>query len=132
MPPLILLPFLIHTIIEVVAGLSFISRPQSQLQPLSPAAKLILECYGGLLIFSSCMSLLFYTRGLDAGTTRMASCAFALWHLFPAHRAVIRIRTGVDADGEIGRTLGGPWLHLMVHGGTALGFALTSLSPVST
>lgn len=107
-------PFLFHVIIASPAGLTFIFRPSRQLSPLTPAARLILQCYGGCLLFTNLMALIFLTRPFD-DTTRLATVSFAFWHLWPSYRAVLRLQCGIDTAGQLGETLGGPVVHLTVH-----------------
>jgi hypothetical protein len=118
-------PFVLHTIVEATAGYSFVFRPHLQLQPLPTAARLILECYGGLLFFSALMSAIFCARDFD-GSSRLAAAAFAFWHLWPSRRAVIRMQQGVNVHGRLGATLGGPELHMWVHGVLFIGFGLAA------
>ncbi|KAI1632911.1 hypothetical protein F4809DRAFT_57767 [Biscogniauxia mediterranea] len=107
------LPFAAHAVIETVAALSFIFRPDAQLPGCSPAARLILRQYGGLLLASSfvCAAVLVADPGLEDATMMMRLLAVALgtYHVWPCHRAWVRLRSGSSA------TLGGPALHLVVH-----------------
>jgi hypothetical protein len=107
-------PFLFHIIIATPAGLTFIFRSSRQLSPLTPAARLILQCYGGCLLFTNLIALIFLTRPFDE-TTRLVAFAFASWHLWPSYRAVVRIQRGIDTQGQLGGTLGEPVVHLVVH-----------------
>lgn len=109
-------PFLIHDIIATAAALTFILRPGRQLQPLSESAKLILQCYGGCILFTNLISLIFLVRPVIDDTTRHVALAFAFWHAWPSYRAVVRLQYGIDTQGEMGKTLGGPILHLGIHG----------------
>ncbi|KAI9900534.1 hypothetical protein N3K66_004796 [Trichothecium roseum] len=110
------LPFLLHDAVALPAGLTFVLRPHRQLSPLTPAARLILQCYGGLILFTCLVSLLF-TLGPPAhpDALRLAALSFAFWHAWPSYRAVARLRGGIDVEGEMGTTLGGPAVHLAVH-----------------
>ncbi|KAI0595184.1 hypothetical protein F4775DRAFT_384086 [Biscogniauxia sp. FL1348] len=107
------LPFATHAVIETAAALSFIFRPEAQLPGCSPAARLILRQYGGLLLASSlmCVAVLVAEPGLGDTTMLMRLLAIALgtYHVWPCHRAWVRLRSGRSA------TLGGPALHLVVH-----------------
>jgi hypothetical protein len=109
------LPFLIHDIISTFAGLTFIFRPEAQLLPLTPSASLILQCYGGLILFTNLIAFVFLTRPFDE-TSRLVALAFAFWHCWPTHRAIVRLVYGIETKGELGKTLGGPAVHLGVHG----------------
>lgn len=108
------LPFLVHDAIAIFAGLTFIFRPSAQLRPLTPGAELILQCYGGMILFTCLISLIFFRRPFDE-TSRLVALAFAFWHLWPSYRAVVRLQRGIDTEGPLGRTLGGPAVHLTVH-----------------
>ena len=115
MIPAAKLPFLVHDVVATFAGLTFIFRPYRQLAPLSDAAKLILQCYGGCLLFTNLISLIFLVRPEVDETTRLVAFAYAFWHLWPSYRAVVRIQRDIDTRGEMGNTLGGPGVHLTVH-----------------
>lgn len=108
------LPFLVHDAIATVAGFTFVLRPSAQIRPLTPGAELILQCYGGLILFTCLISLIFFRRPFDE-TSRLVSLAFAFWHVWPSYRAIVRLRRGIDTDGALGKTLGGPGVHLAVH-----------------
>ena len=109
------LPFFIHDIVASFAGLTFIFRPGKQLSPLSPSAQLILQCYGGLILFTNLISLIMIARPVVDETTRLVAFAFSFWHAWPSYRAVVRMQKGIDVEGEMGKTLGGPAIHLAVH-----------------
>lgn len=126
--PMTKLPFLVHDIIATFAGLTFILRPYKQLAPLSESAKLILHCYGGCLLFTNCISLIFLVRPEIDETTKLVAYTFAFWHCWPSYRAVVRIHTGLDTKGELGKTLGGPWIHLAVHALLVVLFLNTALT----
>lgn len=108
-------PFLVHDVIATAAALTFIFRPGRQLQPLSDSATLILQSYGGCLLFTNLISLIFLVRPVVDDTTRHVALAFAFWHTWPSYRAIVRMRHGIDTQGEMGKTLGGPITHLSVH-----------------
>ena len=108
------LPFLLHDVVATLAGLTFVVRPSAQLAPLTPSASLILQCYGGLILFTTLISLIFLRRPFDE-TTRIVALAFAFWHCWPSYRAYVRILHGIDTKGKLATTLGGPWVHLGVH-----------------
>jgi hypothetical protein len=109
------LPLLLHAIIEAAAASSFILNPDSQLPNASVEARLILRSYGGLLLSSSLLCILFYIRpGYDAAT-RIVTVAMGIYHVFPAGRAAVRIKHGAGLTGEQARVLGGPSLHFITH-----------------
>ncbi|KEY67700.1 hypothetical protein S7711_03952 [Stachybotrys chartarum IBT 7711] len=107
-------PFLVHAVIESLAASSFILRPQSQLSPLSPPARLILQSKGGLLLFSNLVCLVFLRRPFDE-TSSLVALSLAFWHLWPCHRALVRIRTGMDKEFAQETAFGGPVVHLGIH-----------------
>lgn len=108
------LPFLVHDAIATVAGFTFIFRPSAQLKPLTPGGELILHCYGGMILTTCLISLIFFRRPFDE-TSRLVSLSFAFWHAWPSYRAIVRMRKGIDMQGPLGGTLGGPAVHLAVH-----------------
>ncbi|KAM5346466.1 hypothetical protein ACJ41O_009471 [Fusarium nematophilum] len=111
------IPFLIHALVETPAALSFILKPSSQLDPLSPQAALILQSLGGLLLALNLIALIFARRPFDQDTQHVA-LAFAFWHIWPCRRAVVRLRGSASEGGEPPSTrgaFGGPVVHLGVH-----------------
>ncbi|KAK1974519.1 hypothetical protein LZ30DRAFT_607807 [Colletotrichum cereale] len=128
------LPFLLHIAIETAAACSFILNPASQLPAPSPAARLVLQSFGGLLLTTNLVCSIFVVRPFD-GTTRLVAAALAFWHAWPCWRAYVRLaRPEVDAmgkdkdKGELAKkTLGGPGVHLVVHAGTLVLFAGAAL-----
>jgi hypothetical protein len=109
-------PFIIHDVIATAAALTFIFRPQRQLQPLTPSATLILQCYGGCILFTNLISLIFLVRPVIDETTRLVALAFVFWHAWPSYRAIVRLQYGIETQGEMSTTLGGPVVHLGIHG----------------
>ncbi|KAF5670583.1 hypothetical protein FHETE_4490 [Fusarium heterosporum] len=110
-----MIPFLVHVLIETPAAFTFIFRPSSQLQPLPPSAALILQSFGGLLLTSNLIALILIRRPFD-DVTRQAALAFSFWHIWPCHRAYMRM-CGYTKEDEASttKTLGGPVVHLGVH-----------------
>lgn len=108
-------PLLLHAAIETAAAISFIANSTAQLPGASDDAVLILRSYGGLLLSSNLLCFLFAARpGFDAATALVA-VSVGSYHLWPAGRALARIRRGIGTEGDQGRVLGGPALHLVVH-----------------
>ncbi|KAL5604361.1 hypothetical protein BROUX41_002333 [Berkeleyomyces rouxiae] len=105
-------PFILHIIVETLAGFSFTLAPRVQLPDAEPPGQLIVQSYGGTLLSTVLVSLIFVMRpdGLD-DTAKMVAAAFAFGHIWPCNRAVARIRRG-DA---LGGVFGGPLVHLGVH-----------------
>lgn len=121
-------PFLLHDVIATTAAVTFIFRPERQLQPLTESGRLILQSYGGCLLFTSLVSLIFLTRPVVDETTRLAALAFTFWHAWPSYRAIVRMQRGIDTKGEMAKTLGGPLTHLAVHTVLFVGFLYTAFS----
>lgn len=115
MPLLGRLPFYIHMLIETPASLNFFFNPSEQLLSPAPQAHAIIKQYAILLLVSNLIALIFATRQLDR-TSRNVAGALAVYHLAPLVRAVGRV-----GDGRYGKGLGGPVLHVMVHGVAFLG-----------
>ncbi|GKT49638.1 uncharacterized protein ColSpa_09819 [Colletotrichum spaethianum] len=126
------LPFLLHIAIETAAAYSFILKPANQLPSPSPAAQLVLQSFGGLLLSTNLTCLILVARPFDE-TSRLVAAALAFWHVWPCWRAYVRLtRPEVDGTrthkGEVVRkTLGGPAAHLAVHAGMFLLFAGAAL-----
>ncbi|KAK1675738.1 hypothetical protein BDP55DRAFT_148676 [Colletotrichum godetiae] len=130
------LPFLFHIAIETAAACSFILKPDSQLTNPPVAVQLVLQQFGGLLLTTNLICLIFVSRPFDE-TSRQVAAALAFWHVWPCWRAYVRLkRPEVDdlgkqkgkQKGEVKatrRTLGGPAVHLAVHVGMFLMFAKT-------
>ncbi len=108
------LPFLIHTAIEVPAAVSFLFSPTKQLPGATDEAKLILKSYGGLLLTSNYIAMYLYKRTVFDEVTRQIAVYLGMYHLWPAYRAISRIRQGYGSNGEQA-VLGGPVVHLIVH-----------------
>lgn len=109
------LPFAFHAAIETAAALSFIFRPETQLPRCTPAAKLILRQYGGLLISSNLICLIVIVQPTLDSTSRLLAAALGSYHLWPSYRALVRLRSSVPGDSTSVSPLGGPALHLAVH-----------------
>lgn len=109
------LAFLFHTIIETPAAISFICFPDKQLPGGSPAAKLILRQYGGLLLSTVLISLALLTQDDLGGLERPVAVALGNYHFWPIYRAYCRCTSAVPGDAKVTNTLGGPLVHLIVH-----------------
>src|SRR5207244_2524915 len=115
------LPFLAHAAIEAPASLSFMLTPSVQLPDLSPAASLILQQYGALLLASVVVAAAigFRAASVDEPTRRAVAAALAFYHIWPARRALVRLSSVVNgglAPAVNNNTVfGGPEVHLFVH-----------------
>ncbi|CAG8978039.1 hypothetical protein HYALB_00000709 [Hymenoscyphus albidus] len=114
------IPFFLHAIVEFPAAVNFYSNPSEQLSSAAPQAEDIIKQYAVLLFSSSLIALAFATRPVD-DTSKYVAGAFALYHLAPTVRAARRIRGG-ETGTSYGKGLGGPYVHLAVHGGCLIGF----------
>jgi hypothetical protein len=118
------LPFWIHFIVETPASFNFFLNPSEQLSSPAPQAHAIIAQYAVLLFSSNLIALVFANRPVD-GTSKLVAAALAVYHLAPLVRAVSRV---MNKEQTYGKGLGGPWVHLGVHGICI--FALLTLSLV--
>ncbi|CAJ2505528.1 Uu.00g129220.m01.CDS01 [Anthostomella pinea] len=125
------LPFAVHGIIETVAALSFIFNPEKQLPGCTPAAKLILRQYGGLLLASGLVCLAVLIEPGFNDLKKMLAMAMGSYHAWPCYRAYVRIRQDTDSNTMGGSALGGPSLHLVVHLICLAMFAFAAASPTA-
>ncbi len=124
------LPFVLHALAETAAGLSFLAAPRRHLPgPPSPDAELVLQSYGGLLLTSVALCLVFAARDFDH-TSRAVAVVLATYHVFPMMRAVQRLRKGLGVEGARGRFLGGPLVHLVVHAVLCASLFLTGFTGI--
>ncbi|KAK4109762.1 hypothetical protein N656DRAFT_847528 [Canariomyces notabilis] len=115
--PSLHLPLLFHLLIETPASISFIFFPKAQLLNASPDAILISRNLGGLLLAINLVCLVFLTGGESYNNQLVAkvSLCFATYHVWPAHRAYVRLARGPKGRREEQKVLGGPVVHLVVH-----------------
>jgi hypothetical protein len=105
-------PFWLHIIIEIPASLNFFFNPSEQLSSPAPQAHAIIKQYAVLLLVSSFIALILALRPIDR-TSKNVAGALSLYHLSPLLRAAGRL---MDRGASYGSGLGGPWIHLIVHG----------------
>ncbi|KAI1864466.1 uncharacterized protein JN550_009023 [Neoarthrinium moseri] len=122
-------PFVLHAVIETFAALSFIFGPEKQIPGCSPATKLVLKQYGGLLLSSNLVCLVVLLQDRFGSTERMLAAALGFYHLWPIHRALVRIVQRAPGDAPGNQTLGGPLVHLGVHVVVFALFLYVSLFP---
>ena len=115
MPILQTVPFWIHILIEAPASINFFFNPSEQLPSPASQAHAIIRQYAVLLLVSNLIALIFALRPLDQ-TGKNVAAALSVYHLAPVVRAGTRIFYSFYGD-SYGQGLGGPWLHLSVHGG---------------
>lgn len=112
-------PFAAHAVIETAAALSFIFRPEGQLPGCSPAARLILRQYGGLLLATNLVCVAVLLEPGFGSLCRAVAAALATYHAWPCYRAYVRLRlssTSTLGDSRKARSMfGGPTVHLVVH-----------------
>lgn len=99
--------FLLHFILELLAGLNFLFRPSHQLSRPAPQANALIRQYGALLISSALICHVFAGRDVDIVTCRVAG-ALSLYHLAPICRALGRVWNG--AGGRFW-----PLVHFILH-----------------
>jgi hypothetical protein len=118
LPPPHHLPFLLHAAIELFAGLKFTLSPLAQIpaRSASPDIALVIRSYGVLLLTTAALSLHLGFRPVYDDTSALFSLTMVVYHISPIYRAFARLRYGIGMDGPQGRALGGPALHLAVHG----------------
>jgi hypothetical protein len=127
------LPFWLHSLIEVVPSIVFLTNPASQFYACkinldrqsaspsqcysntdtpTPGAEAMIRQYGVLLFVSVLISAIFAIRKFDI-TSRQVAAALTLYHVAPIVRATSRLRGG--ETGWLPEDMGGPWVHLVVH-----------------
>jgi hypothetical protein len=106
------LPFWAHILTELPASINFFLHPSEQLSSPAPQAHAIITQYAVLLLISNIIALIFALRPVDA-TSRHVGGALSIYHAAPLVRATRRI---ISNDEGYGSGLGGPVLHLVVHG----------------
>lgn len=109
------LPFWLHILIELPASLNFYFNPSEQLPSPAPQAHAIIRQYAVLLLVSNIIAGIFALRPLDR-TSRNVAGAFAVYHVAPLMRALSRV-----GRANYGEGLGGPVVHVIVHGICFLG-----------
>ncbi|KAF4633106.1 hypothetical protein G7Y89_g5014 [Cudoniella acicularis] len=124
MPVTSIVPFWLHLLVEVPASLNFFFNPSEQLSSPAPQAHAVIKQYAVLLLVSNLIALIFARRPID-GTSKKVAGALAVYHLAPVARSLARI---VGEEMEYGKALGGPWLHLLVHGGCLMSLTAVFLS----
>jgi hypothetical protein len=114
--PSLHVPLLFHLLIETPASISFIFFPKAQLPNASPDAILISRNLGGLLLATNLVCLVFLTGGESYDNQLVAKVSLCLgtYHVWPAHRAYVRLARGRNGGREK-KVLGGPAVHLVVH-----------------
>ena len=112
------LPFFLHAFTEILASSTFILTPDAHIPSPSRQATLVSQLRGGSLLHSALISIIFAFRDVWDDTARRAALAFAIWHVFPCYRAIVRLRTGLEGGEEKleGKIVGGPSVHLLIHG----------------
>ncbi|KAK3994571.1 hypothetical protein QBC44DRAFT_261741 [Cladorrhinum sp. PSN332] len=122
------IPLVIHLLAEIPASLSFLLAPRAQLPSASQDAVLILRNFGGLLMSTNLLAVVFLFRGRGGGGDDGNLAGWVLlclgsYHFWPVWRAWDRMnrleRTNKDDGGrekkEQKKVLGGPVVHFGVH-----------------
>lgn len=124
------LPFFLHAATELLSSSTFLVTPSSHIPSPSPEATLVSHLLGGSLLHSALLAVIFAFRDVWDDTARRAALAFAIWHVFPCYRAIVRLWNKMDGPGggkREGQVLGGPVVHLAAHGTLLLMFVLSGL-----
>lgn len=110
------MPFLLHVVVETPAAYTFFFKPEKQLNDCSPAAQLILQQYGALLVSSNLICLPALRNTKIGDTERLIAVALGFYHIWPCRRAYARMaKVVVPGDVAGPKVLGGPVVHLVVH-----------------
>ncbi|KXJ97321.1 hypothetical protein Micbo1qcDRAFT_191830 [Microdochium bolleyi] len=113
------LPFVLHVAVESVAVFLFMCRPATQLgaDECSPQARLVLRQYGALLLSSNLICLAVAGQSEPSALTRQIACALLVYHVFPCHRAWVRMQSAKVKIEEARKVsvLARPDVHLAVH-----------------
>lgn len=110
------------------------SSPEQENATSIKELNLILLNYGGLLLTSNLICLVFIFRPVFDELSGPVSLCMATYHVWPVYRALVRIRmsntrTNTDRKGAPGKKiLGGPVVHLLVHLGLLGGLVLGGLA----
>ena len=118
-----IIPFLIHIVIELPAAINFFLHPSATLAVEQPFAHAIIRQYALLLMTSNLIALVFLFK-LPDSTSRKTAGALALYHFGPLWRAGFKIW---DGEGSGQRGLRGPWVHLIAHAVCAGALVLESI-----
>ncbi|KAK0704163.1 hypothetical protein B0T21DRAFT_270544, partial [Apiosordaria backusii] len=121
------LPLLFHLLIETPASLSFLLFPESQLPVATPEATLILRNFGGLLLSTNLIALVFLLRPLFDSLSALVTLCLGAYHVWPIYRAHWRLRDTKLAQGKKhqNKVLGGPVVHFWVHVGCLVALFLS-------
>ena len=103
------LGLLLHLMVELPACINFFLRPSATLSKSQPYSHCLIRQYALLLVSTNLIALAFLMRPADHLSGQISG-ALVVYHIGPLVRAMSRIRTQ-----DIGRALGGPWLHLFAH-----------------
>lgn len=116
------LALLFHVLVEAPASLSFLLNAPKQLRESKPSPEAVLVCqsYGGLLVATNVLCVLFlYCRGSSNfdDASAIIAASLAIHHVMPMRRAWVRIKAQGAGRGWLQQAdaLGGPYVHLMVH-----------------
>jgi hypothetical protein len=108
-------PFVLHAIIETLAAVTFIFRPETQVSDPSLETQLVFKLLGGSLLSTNLICLVIAARPVFDQTTRLVAASLAFWHLWPVYRAGVRLAGTPPQKRPDQSTLGGPSVHLAIH-----------------
>ncbi|KAJ1337851.1 hypothetical protein MN608_00707 [Microdochium nivale] len=113
------LPFVLHIAVESIAVFLFTCRPTTQLHvsECSPQARLVLRQYGALLMSSNLVCLAIVMQPEPSSLIRHISWALLVYHVFPCHRAWVRMQEmGENAEERRkAPVFARPGVHLTTH-----------------
>ncbi|KAK4229486.1 hypothetical protein QBC38DRAFT_472526 [Podospora fimiseda] len=113
------LPLIFHLMIELPASISFLLFPQTQLPGASEETILILRNFGGLLLSTNLLVIIFLLYGGHQTLNDLGGwilLCLGSYHFWPIWRAWIRIkRMSREGGNKQKKVLGGPVVHFWVH-----------------
>ncbi|KAK4199772.1 hypothetical protein QBC40DRAFT_227328 [Triangularia verruculosa] len=116
--PILKLPLLLHLLVETPASLSFLLLPEAQLPGPSPEATLILRNFGGLLLSTNLIALVFLLRPHFDSLSALVTLCLGTYHVWPIYRAYSRLKhtnLGQKKKETDRKVFGGPIVHFWVH-----------------
>lgn len=110
----------LHLIIEIPASINFMLRPSSTLVTSQPHSHGVIRQYATLLMVTNLIVILCLTGTIEENAARKIAGALSFYHLAPLMRATSKIRRRL----QVSDAMGGPWVHLIVHGICAIALVM--------